>query len=141
MNEQIKVVIIETGKAPRITTISKGLESMQKVVGGYVEAVDLSGKATLWCNEEGLVIPLPFNRALRENDRNRALDPHTGDRGSIISLLHGTLLITGVDAEGETTGLDDADAKHYSALFATPETLIIVDGTSTLVPVAVKDKQ
>lgn len=38
------------------------LDTMQEAVGGYVEAVELSGGALLLVNEEGRLMNLPLNR-------------------------------------------------------------------------------
>tara|TARA_R100000734_G_C3287657_1_gene80042 strand:+ start:144 stop:437 length:294 start_codon:yes stop_codon:yes gene_type:complete len=37
------------------------LEVLQKVVGGYIEHVQLSDGRSMWANEEGLMHGLPYN--------------------------------------------------------------------------------
>lgn len=40
------------------------LDTLQKSVGGYVQAVEsASGETTFWCNEEGKLEGLPVNKA------------------------------------------------------------------------------
>lgn len=58
---EIRVVIIEPGKGPREETISNTLEAFQKIVGGYIEVVGLSGKDRMIINEEGKLNDLPYN--------------------------------------------------------------------------------
>lgn len=38
-NETISVLVVEPGKTPYEKQISSGLESLQREVGGYIEAV------------------------------------------------------------------------------------------------------
>lgn len=73
------------------------LATLQKVVGGYIEALPIdSDKATVWMNEEGRLNNLPINTYWTKED------------GTLIDSLHGPLVILGpVDAEGDTTELTD----------------------------------
>lgn len=47
------------------------LEEAQKLVGGYVELVPLKHRKQLICNEEGIILGMPYNakatEVLREN--------------------------------------------------------------------------
>jgi hypothetical protein len=45
---------------PTVESIDASLESMQKVVGGYIELVRGPMGLDLWCNEEGLLMNLPI---------------------------------------------------------------------------------
>ena len=47
-------VTITTGKAPT-------LEELQRLVGGYIEVIELRDGRQLIVNEEGLLLGLPFN--------------------------------------------------------------------------------
>ena len=59
------VLIVEPGKTPRTAEIGGALESMQAVVGGYIQAVyPFDDEIALICNEEGKILRLPFNRPL-----------------------------------------------------------------------------
>lgn len=54
MPKTLKVIV----KSPsdvygRYEEIENSLEAMQKVVGGYIETIPVSGKTILVCNEEG----------------------------------------------------------------------------------------
>jgi hypothetical protein len=44
---------------PTVESIDASLESMQKVVGGYIELVRGPLGLDLWCNEEGMLLNLP----------------------------------------------------------------------------------
>lgn len=62
----IKVLIVEPGKNPELKEIESSLESMQKIVGGYIEQVRLPSGGSLVMNEEGKRKNLPLNRAIPE---------------------------------------------------------------------------
>lgn len=79
-------VVIEPGKKPEIRDIGDAkLETIQKLVGGYIEHVTFfpKPKYTVVVNEEGVIHNLPFNR-------NRVIDKRT-NRG--VHRLHGTIVI------------------------------------------------
>lgn len=70
MERSIRVVVIEPEKPARITEIGQGLESMQAVVGGYIQVIPayaipggkkLSRELILVMNEEGKLDDLPYN--------------------------------------------------------------------------------
>ena len=66
----MKVIIVEPLKKPYEREIDSNLESMQKIVGGYIQAIYPfeDGEIALICNDEGKLISLPLNRALRDED-------------------------------------------------------------------------
>lgn len=58
----MQVVILECGRIPYLADIDGSLESMQKIVGGYIEPVLLGGDGLiLVCNEEGKLRGMPKN--------------------------------------------------------------------------------
>lgn len=82
------VLIVEPLKAPCVKTIPDGLESLQKIVGGSIEAVyPFEDPVGIICNEEGKLLNLPLNRALF--DKN----------GRIYDIIAGTFLIVGLGEE------------------------------------------
>lgn len=59
---QILVVIKEPGQAPKVEPLfDNTLESFQKTVGGWIEAVTLAEDLVIICNEEGRLRDLPVN--------------------------------------------------------------------------------
>jgi hypothetical protein len=89
-SQTIQVIVCEPGEQPVLKLIPSGLEGMQAVVGGMIELVRL-GQFDLYCNEEGLMMELPFNRYV--------------GRTPIV----GTFFVCKADDEGNTLGLSDAD--------------------------------
>ena len=63
----MNVLMVEPGKAPYETQIGDDLQSMQALVGGYIQAVyPFEQPVALVCCESGKLDGLPLNRALRD---------------------------------------------------------------------------
>ena len=79
----MRVLIVEPLKPPYERDIDGSLESMQKIVGGYIQAIYPfeDKEIALICNDEGKLIGLPFNRALRD------------ENGSIYDVVAGTFFL------------------------------------------------
>lgn len=59
--EEIRTIVIEPGKDPRMETIRNDLHTLQRLVGGYIEAVPLAEDMAMIVNEEGKLMGLPKN--------------------------------------------------------------------------------
>ena len=60
----MNVLVVEPGMMPYEKEIN-GLNEMQAVVGGYIEAIyPYKEMVAIVCNEEGLLMDLPFNRSM-----------------------------------------------------------------------------
>lgn len=57
----MKAIIKEVGKSPRVEEIENDLETLQSLVGGYIEVVGMEENILLICNEEGKINGLPPN--------------------------------------------------------------------------------
>lgn len=57
----MKVIYKAPGQMPELRDIPNTLEELQASVGGYIEAVNLAKDAALICNEEGLILNMPYN--------------------------------------------------------------------------------
>ena len=101
VQEQIRVLKFQPGKAPEEVTLPNTLEAFQSAVGGYIETLGLDGGAVLVCNEEGKLRGLPANRRVG------------GDT------IAGTFLIAG-SADGEFCSLSEEDAARYAGQYAEP---------------------
>ena len=83
--ERIRVIICRPGEYAAIEEIDDSLESMQNVVGGYVEEYQpfhddddpRVDDVTIYCNEEGKMNRLPPSRAVTDED-GRVLDVIAG---------------------------------------------------------------
>ena len=114
----MNVLMVEPGKAPYETQIGDDLQSMQALVGGYIQAVyPFEQPVALVCCESGKLDGLPLNRALRDAD------------GDIYDIVAGNFFIVGL---GES---DFTDLPHELAeQFRQPEMFMRVDGKIVTAP-------
>lgn len=80
MKEKIRVIIKEPGKAPRYEEIENDLETLQMIVGGYIETVTLYDTVII-CDEEGRLNGKAMNCRLYGQQ------------------LCGTIIVAGIDGE------------------------------------------
>ncbi len=93
-----KALVINTDGT--VAVIDPTLDALQGAVGGWIQAVDLSDRLTLWVNEEGKMVGLPHNR-YAQLLWDEAYGEHT-------DYIVGNAVITGgSDEDGETVSLDD----------------------------------
>jgi len=100
----MKVLVVEPLKECYTKEIN-GLEEMQALVGGYIQAVyPFEELVAVVCNEEGKNLGLPFNRPL--------LDEH----GLPYDIICGTFFVAGLGAE-DFVSLTDEQAQRYKAMY------------------------
>lgn len=100
----MKVLVVEPLKPCYVREI-EGLQAMQEIVGGHIEAIyPYEEPVAIIANEEAKLLGLPFNRPL--------LDEH----GVPYDIVCGTFFVTGL---GEETfvSLTDDQIQHYKELF------------------------
>ena len=121
-NEMITVIAVEPGRKPYIQEIQSGLESLQKEVGGDIQAVYLyDDPISIICAEEGKLMGMPFNRALRDED------------GHIYDVLVGKFLLVGLGEDNFTSMTEDLIPK-YKEIFDTPEQLVKIGPKNHILP-------
>lgn len=101
-----KALVINTDGS--IAEVDTTLDALQGAVGGWVQAVELSGSLTLWVNEEGKMVGLPHNRyaqALWNDVYGEGTDYIVGN----------AVLTGGTDEHGGTLGLDDESIAKVKA--------------------------
>ena len=110
-NEMISVLVVEPEKKPYVKEISSGLSSLQKEVGGYIQAVyPYEEPVAIICDEEAKLKGSQLNRALRDED------------GKIYDIVAGTFLIVGLGEE-DFSSLTPEHTKQFKEKFNTPESL------------------
>ena len=108
--------MVEPGKAPYETQIGDDLQSMQALVGGYIQAVyPFDQPVALVCRESGKLDGLPLNRALRDAD------------GDIYDIVAGSFFIVGL-GESDFTDLPHELAERFAVQFRQPEIFMRVNG-------------
>ena len=112
----MKVLMVEPGKIPQEADIEPGLRSLQAAVDGYIQAVyPYEDPVALICNEDGKLMGLPLNRALRD------------DTGEIYDIITGNFLITGLDEEN-FSDLSPELMEKYKEQFLAPESFVRIGG-------------
>lgn len=118
---EITVVLLEPGKMAQIAQIDSSLEGMQKVVGGYIEAVyPFADEACIVCNEEGKLMSLPLNRALWME-------------GQMIDIVAGTCFVCRTE-EATFGSLTKEQQAEYLKMFQYPEHFMKIDNDILAVP-------
>lgn len=80
----MRILLVEPGKRPVLKEIDGSLKSMQEIVGGTIQALyPFEEPVALICNDEGKLLGLPLNRALRDEE------------GRIYDIVAGTFFLCG----------------------------------------------
>ena len=109
MTNTIRVLFVEPMEKPKLINIEHTLESLQKLVGGYIEA------AYPWSDDVAIISC--DNAKMNGFHANRCLED---DDNNVYDIICGNFLITGL-TETDFGGLSDEMAEKYTAKFAHPE--------------------
>lgn len=120
----MRVLIVESGKAPRQSEIRRNLASMQKVVGGTIQVLyPFEEPVALVCNDEGKLLGLPANRALRDS------------AGNLYDIVCGTFFLCGAPPDGEDfISLTEEQLEQYRQRFLHPELFLNLGGEILCLP-------
>ena len=111
----MKILRVDPGLYPREAEINGSLESMQQLVGGLIQVLYpfRDAEVALICNDEGKLLGLPFNRALRD------------ERGATYDVVAGTFFLCSASWDSDTFGsLSEDQVKEYRERFRHPELFI-----------------
>lgn len=121
--QHIKVILCEPGKKARVTTIMNSLESLQKMVGGYIEAVyPFDDPVAIVCNEEGKINGCELNRSLKD------------ESGKVYDIIAGPFLVVGL-SEDDFASLSKEHQDKYYKMFEHPEMFFRVGNEVKSIPV------
>ena len=120
----LHVVVVEPEKAPYAQDIQSGLKSMQKIVGGTIQALyPFSEPIALICNDEGKVLGLPFNRGLRD------------ESGKLYDVISGTFFLCGAPANSDCfASLTEQQTAWCLERFRIPELIFPLNGSLIVLP-------
>lgn len=108
--KSMTVLKVSPGQLPQAIDIPHTLEDMQKLVGGFIEAIyPFEDMVAIVCNEDGKLLGQEPNRAIR--------DPDTGE---ILDIICGTFFVCGLTYDNFAS-LTAEQINHYSQLFRFPE--------------------
>lgn len=116
------VLAVLPGKAPERMELDGSLESMQKFVGGTIQAVyPFSDPVAIVCADEGKLMGLEHNRALWD------------EAGNVYDVLCGPFCICGLGEE-DFASLPEELLQKYTRLFQHPELFLRVGNQLMVVP-------
>ena len=100
------------------------LSEMQKAVGGSIQILyPFEDPVALVCNEEGKLLGLPANRALRD------------ESGAVYDIVCGTFFLCGAPPDSDTlAGLTEEQISHNEQQFAHPELVLNIGGQIICLP-------
>ena len=121
----MKVLIVEPEKAPRAMEIDGSLKSMQELVGGTIQAIyPFKEEIALVCNDDGKLLGLPLNRALRDSAT-----------GAIYEIIAGTFFLCGAPLNLDTfVSLTEEQLSAYATRFQFSEIFLRLNGQIVAVP-------
>ena len=117
------MIILEVtpGHKPERKEIPHTLEAMQSIVGGSIQAVYPYGDpVAIVCNEEGKLLGMEPNRAIRNPDSRE-----------IVDIICGPFFVCGL-GEDDFCSLTEELVARYESLFRYPE-LFLWNGTNIVV--------
>ena len=118
------ILLVSPGQPPQKITIDGTLAAMQHAVGGPIQAVyPFEEPVALICHEEGKLLPLPLNRALR-----------SPDTGELYAILAGAFFLCAAPPDSDRfESLTNDQLEQYTQVFRTPELFLSGPGGSIIV--------
>ena len=120
----MKILRINPGSAPEIQEIDLALAVMQEIVGGMIQALfPFDDPVALICNDEGKLLHLPANRALRD------------ETGTIYDIVCGSFFLCGAPPDKDEFESQTAEqVEQYRETFRHPEIFLNVNGQIVVLP-------
>lgn len=109
---KIDVLLVEPGQYPKAMQIGTELEELQEIVGGSIEVTyPFEEEVGIILNEEGKILGLPLNRAMRNDD------------GDVYDIYAGSFIVAGL-TEGDFGSLTPEQMDKYNKMFHQPEMFV-----------------
>lgn len=120
----MRILLVAPEEMPEVREIDRTLSVMQELVGGTIQAVyPFDDPVALVCNDEGELLQLPGNRALRDG------------AGNIYDIVCGPFFLCGAPADcNHFTDLTEEQVEKYRRLFEVPEMFLCVNGQLVVLP-------
>lgn len=117
----MRILLVEPGKQPVLKEIDGSLKSMQEVVGGTIQALyPFEEPVALICNDEGKLLGLPLNRALRD------------ETGQIYDIIAGTFFLCGAPENSDSfKSMTEEEYRTFRRQFNFPEVFLKVTENSS----------
>ena len=111
----MKVLLVEVNERPTVAEIKSDLRSLRAILcrnGGHIEVVyPFEDNVGIICNDEGKLLSLPLNRALRN------------ENGDVYDVICGNFIIAGL-TEDDFGDLTDEQVEKYTQMFYKKELFI-----------------
>lgn len=115
----MKILIIEPLKAPRSADIDGQLSTLQKILGGTIQAIyPYEDPIALLCHDEGKLLGLPLNRVIEDYD-----------------IIAGTFIICGLGQDCLAPLSPELEQK-YKEKFRHPEIILRLNGKLVALKIA-----
>ncbi|WP_195278530.1 DUF3846 domain-containing protein [Clostridium sp. J1101437_171009_A5] len=103
----LRVLVVEPLRAPYSRELPDTLEEMQKLVGGTIQAIyPFDEPVALICHDEGKLLGLPPNRALRD------------ENGVLYDIVCGTFFLCAAPPDSDSfESLNEEQLERYAARF------------------------
>ena len=121
--DKLDALLVQPGAYPQKVSIGTDLKDLQDAVGGTIAAVyPFADPVAIVCNDEGKLLGLPMNRALRD------------EHGQTTDIIAGTFLVVGLGEE-DFASLSPELAQKYEEHFHQPEVFIPLGHRMMVIPV------
>lgn len=119
----LRVLVVEPLRAPYSRELPNTLEEMQKLVGGTIQAIyPFEEPVALICHDEGKLLGLPPNRALRD------------ENGVLYDIVCGTFFLCAAPPDSDSfESLSEEQLARFQNHFAVPECFLLGRDRSILV--------
>ena len=120
----MRILVVKPVKVPEIREIDGTLRTMQDIVGGTIQPIyPFDDLVALVCNDEGKLLRLPANRALRDK------------RGKVYDIICGTFFLCGAPPDSDRfDSLSKEQLEKFQNLFQHPEMFLNINGRIAVVP-------
>ena len=110
----MRVILCKPGEKAETIEMEDSLRAMQEMVGGRIEEyMPWEEEVAIICNEEGKMMGLPMNRALRDEDEQ------------IYDVICGTFFLCAAPPDEENfCSLSDEQIDRFTDLFRHPELFV-----------------
>lgn len=120
--EKLDVLLVQPGAYPQKVSIGTELKDLQDAVGGTITATyPFTDPVAIVCNDEGKLLGLPMNRALRD------------EHGQTYDVVAGNFLVVGLGEE-DFASLSPELAQKYEQFFHQPETFVKLGSRLVILP-------
>ena len=121
--KELDALLVKPNEYPQKVTIGAELNDLQEAVGGTITATyPFTDPVAIVCNDEGKLLGLPMNRALRD------------EHGQTYDVVAGNFLVVGLGKE-DFVSLSPELAQKYEEEFHQPEAFLPLGRRLMVIPV------